>query len=239
MVRAYSRAQEMAEGAGIRSVNTAARSRTWYLVRHGETEWNAVSRMQGQLDSRLTLLGREHAKRSGRLLARLGVDAVFASPLGRVRETIAIIAEDVPRPVVFDDRLKEWSGGAWSGELYADLEHKWPSEFAAWKADRYHYRSPGGGENFVDLAIRARAFLGDAAASGDRIAIIAHGFLNRTLAGVLLALSPNDTVRIRQANDTVIRIVEGASTASADHFVGGEGPLPGLPGGVTHGQESA
>ncbi len=165
--------------------------RTWYLVRHGETEWNATSRMQGQLDSRLTALGREHAKGSARLLARLGVDSVIASPLGRVRETIAIMMAEVSLTAVFDDRLKEWSAGDWSGELYAEIGDKWPAEWAEWKADRYNARSPGG-ENFVDLADRARNFLADVPAGPDeRIAIVAHGFINRALAGTLLSLSPD------------------------------------------------
>jgi broad specificity phosphatase PhoE len=211
-------------------------SRTWYLVRHGETEWNAVARMQGQLDSPLTPAGREHARRSSRLLARLGVDAMFASPLGRVRETLAILADDIDVQPVFDDRLKEWSGGAWSGELYSDLPVRWPDAFAAWVANRYYERSPGG-ENFVDLADRARSFLVDVQTEpGARVAIIAHGFLNRAVASVLLDLPPDETMRIRQANDIVIRIVTGA-IASVDHFVGGEGPIPGLPEGAA--RESA
>ncbi len=204
-------------------------SRTWYLVRHGETEWNADSRIQGQLDSRLTPLGRGHARSSARLLARLGVDVVFASPLGRVRETVAIIADDVALPATFDDRLKEWAAGDWSGERQADLAHKWPNEWAAWDADRYAVRSPGG-ENFEDLAARARAFLAEAAAApGDRIALIAHGFMNRALAFVLLSLSPADMLNIRQSNDTVIRIVEGGEAPVVDHFSGTDGPFPGLP----------
>ena len=194
--------------------------RTWYLVRHGQTEWNAAARMQGQLDSPLTALGRGQARASGQLLARLGVDAVFASPLGRVRETLDLMA--LPATPVFDDRLKEWSSGAWSGELYADLPKRWPGEFAAWNADRYHQRAPGG-ENFVDLAERARSFV--AAAQGDRIAVVAHGFLNRALAEALLALSPAETLQIRQGNDVVIRV----TVPSADHFVGGTGPIRGLP----------
>ncbi|MCA9678013.1 MAG: histidine phosphatase family protein, partial [Myxococcales bacterium] len=180
-------------------------SRTWYLVRHGETAWNASGRMQGQLDSALTARGREHASSSGRLLARLGVDAMFASPLGRVRETLALVAEHVAVAPVFDDRLMEWSGGAWSGALYADLPRRWPAEWAAWVADRYHQRAPGG-ENFVDLAVRGRSFLEDACrAPGPRIAIVAHGYLNRALSQVLLGLSAAETMRIDQGNDTVIR----------------------------------
>jgi broad specificity phosphatase PhoE len=203
--------------------------RTWYLVRHGETEWNAASRMQGQLDSPLTPLGREHALNSARLLARLGVDSAFASPLGRVRETVAIVQAEVPLPVTFDDRLKEWSAGEWSGALHAEIPRRWPAEWAAWDADRYTSRSPGG-ENFEDLAARARAFLADAgSASGRRVAIIAHGFLNRALAGVLLSLTPGETLEIRQSNDTVIRVVEGRGRPSADYFQAGRGPFAGLP----------
>ncbi len=205
-------------------------SRTWYLVRHGETEWNASSRLQGQLDSPLTTRGRKQADHSARLLARLGVDTVFASPLGRVRETVDIVLAELPLAVSFDDRLKEWSAGAWSGELHAELELKWPAEWAAWHADRYNYRAPGA-ENFVDLAVRARAFIDAVSqAAGQRVAIIAHGFINRALAGVLLALSPADTLLIRQNNDTIIRIVKDADRTAVDHFVGLDGPLSGLPG---------
>jgi broad specificity phosphatase PhoE len=207
-------------------------AREWYLVRHGETEWNAESRMQGQLDSRLTPAGRAHARSVAALLMRLGVDHLFASPLGRVRETLTIFADSIPMPVVFDDRLKEWSGGDWSGELYADLARKWPDVYSAWKADRYHTRSPGG-ENFADLAGRAAAFLADArAASQGRVAIVAHGFLNRALARVLLDLSPAETLSIRQANDVVIRIVEQNGSRAVDHFAGERGPFEGLPTGV-------
>lgn len=203
--------------------------RVWYLVRHGETEWNAIGRMQGQLDSVLTSRGREQAAASGRLLARLGVDTLFASPLGRVRETLDIMRDDMPMAPVFDDRLKEWSSGAWSGERHAEAEAKWPVEWAAWKADRYNYRSPGG-ENFIDLVDRARAFFADRlTAPGNRTAIVAHGFINRALAAVLLSLHPEELMRIRQGNDTILRVVDEHGRRSVDHFVAGEGPFPGLP----------
>jgi broad specificity phosphatase PhoE len=113
--------------------------------------------MQGQFESKLNALGHKQAARSGETLARLGVDHVFASPLLRVRQTLAEIAPFVSLAPVFDDRLKEWSSGEWSGFLYADIAKKWPEAFAAWDADRYGVRSPGG-ENFVDLSARAESF---------------------------------------------------------------------------------
>jgi broad specificity phosphatase PhoE len=203
-------------------------TRTWYLVRHGETTWNAESRLQGQWDSPLTERGRQHAAATGQLLARLGVDTLFASPLGRVRETVEIMAADLSMAPAFDDRLKEWSAGDWSGERYADLAHKWPAEFAAWHADRHGVRAPNG-ENFADLMRRARAFVGSVSeSSGPRIAVIAHGYLNRALAGVLLSLPPEDLLRIRQANNTVIRIVQSDQAVRVDHFADGVA-VPGLP----------
>lgn len=205
--------------------------RTWYLVRHGETEWNAARRMQGQLDARLTPEGRVHAKSSGGLLAKSGIDALYASPLGRVRETLAIIADDLHMAPMFDERLMEWSGGVWDGEFYKDIAVKWPTEFMAWEADRHSYRPPQG-ENFYDLADRGGAMLKEIAATKhQRIAIVAHGFINRAMAGVLLGLKPDQVQSIQQMNSTVIRVTESDGGAVADHFRDGEGPFDGLPAG--------
>jgi broad specificity phosphatase PhoE len=201
--------------------------KTWYLVRHGETEWNAASRMQGRLDSPLTARGRAQVAAVADLLARLGVDEMFASPLGRVRETVAILSARLPVPVRYDDRLQEWSAGEWSGELYADIGGKWPDAWNAWTADRITSRSPGG-ENFLDLVERGRAFFDDAArlATGSRVAVVAHGFLNTALSTILLGSPPSTMLAISQANDTVIRIRD---SAVADHFRGGMDALDGLP----------
>jgi broad specificity phosphatase PhoE len=202
---------------------------TWYLVRHGETEWNAAARMQGRLDSPLTELGREQARAVAELLARLGVDDMFASPLGRVRESVAILHQRLAIPVRYDDRLQEWSAGDWGGELYAEIGGKWPDAWDAWNADRLTCPSPGG-ENFLDLITRSRSFLEDATLMtlGPRVAIVAHGFLNRALCTVLLRLPPAAMLAISQPNDTVIRISIDAGKTVADHFAG-QGPIDGLP----------
>jgi len=202
--------------------------RTWYLVRHGETEWNSEGRMQGRLDSRLSARGREQAVRTGEVLGRLGVDHLFASPLGRVRETLALFAPHVTLEPVFDDRLVEWSAGDWSGRLYREIRLEMPDDYAAWQADLYNVRSPGG-ENFADLHARATAFFDEAQRlAHERIAIVAHGFMNCALAARLLGLSPDETLAIRQDNDTIFRVVTNNGSTIADHFAAGDGPFPGL-----------
>jgi broad specificity phosphatase PhoE len=203
-------------------------TRTWYLVRHGETEWNSEGRMQGRLDSRLSARGREQAARTGEVLGRLGVDHLFASPLGRVRETLELFAPHVTLVPVFDDRLMEWSAGDWSGRLYREIRQECPDDYAAWQADLYNVRSPGG-ENFADLAARAAAFFDEAQRlAHERIAIVGHGFMNRALAGRLLGLSAEDMLAIGQDNDTIFRVVMNNGSTIADHYAAGEGPFPGL-----------
>ncbi len=66
-----------------------------YLVRHGETEWNRLRRIQGLTDIPLNDTGREQARRTGMLLTRRPIARVYASPLGRARETAEIIAREL------------------------------------------------------------------------------------------------------------------------------------------------
>jgi broad specificity phosphatase PhoE len=148
-----------------------------------------------------------------------------------VRQSLAEIAAHLPlaHAPTFDDRLKEWSSGDWSGFLYSEVQERWPAEYAAWEADRYCVRAPNG-ENFVDLRARAQAFLDDIGNSeASRIAVVAHGFLNRALAACLLDLTSAQTLDIRQPNDVMIRIRSSGGARVADHYVSGQGPLAGLP----------
>lgn len=207
--------------------------RTWYFVRHGETDWNAEKRMQGQWESNLNENGRQHADTNGRWLANLGIQQVWASPQVRVRQTADIIATHMPLAAspVFDDRLMEWSAGDWSGMLYADIARDRPEEWAAWVADRYGYRPPGG-ENFLDLEHRADSFLADVADHPARtVAVFAHGFIIRILVSRLVPMTPETVLNVKQGNDVVIRVTQSARDAMIDHFVGGQGPRPGLPFG--------
>lgn len=204
-------------------------TRTYYLIRHGETEWNAARRMQGQWDSRLSGNGRTHARQTGLFLSGVIVDAVYSSPLGRVKETLSVARAHFDFPAVEDDRLKEWSSGEWSGYLYKEIQQTWPDEFALWKADMLNVR-PRGGENFHDLLQRGRSFLGDLEARPEtNVAIVAHGFINRALAAILLNLGVEDMLRLRQTNDAIFRICVGNAGAEAHHFIAGEGPFAGLP----------
>jgi len=86
-----------------------------YFVRHGQTEWNAIRRMQGQWNSDLNELGRQQAEVNGKFLGQLGIDALIASPLDRTQQTAKIITSHLAISYSVDDRLKEWIGAVKCG----------------------------------------------------------------------------------------------------------------------------
>lgn len=98
-----------------------------YLVRHGETDWNAARRIQGSTDIPLNDRGREQARRTGRLLSSRTWDAIFSSPLSRALETAEIIAEEtgLPAPDLME-AVVERNYGAAEGLDFRTLDERYP-----------------------------------------------------------------------------------------------------------------
>jgi broad specificity phosphatase PhoE len=88
---------------------------TLFLVRHGETDWNADGRLQGQTDRPLSDFGRRQAKQLAEELADEGLEAIYSSDLARARETAEIAGERLGLPVVLDPDLREKDWGTWEG----------------------------------------------------------------------------------------------------------------------------
>lgn len=97
------------------------------LIRHGQSEWNAVGRWQGQADTPLSDLGRRQAYTAVEGLRPLGCESLFCSALLRARTTAEILAVGLGLdPPVIDRRLNERSVGEWSGLTRSEIEHRWP-----------------------------------------------------------------------------------------------------------------
>ena len=134
---------------------------TIYFIRHGETDWNAEARYQGQADIPMNATGRAQAQRNGEVLRGL-LPAIarcrfIASPLSRARATMEIVRNAMglaPQAYDLDDRLKEINYGAWQGVFAADLPAVDAEGLAARTKDTFHWR-PRGGESYADLTARA------------------------------------------------------------------------------------
>lgn len=161
-------------------------SRHLLLVRHGQSEWNATGRWQGQADPPLSPLGEEQAREAARQLAAMGFTAVVSSDLVRARRTADILAEAAGLAVEVDPDLREIDVGDWQGLTRAEIDAGWPGALADWSAGRSD--APPGGESRFHLVDRGRAALARAAAAasaGDRVLLVSHGALIRHLDRLL------------------------------------------------------
>jgi probable phosphoglycerate mutase len=165
---------------------------TIYYIRHGETEWNALGRLQGAQDIPLNELGREQSLHAGHILADLlsrdglSVSSIHfvASPLDRARQTMDLVRWVLKLPLsgyAIDDRLRELGYGEWEGSTLAEAQVRDPDLFARRQAEKWTVAPPRG-ETYVSLQARVadwyRGLRGDTVAA-------AHG---GTLRALMVAL---------------------------------------------------
>jgi probable phosphoglycerate mutase len=189
---------------------------TILLVRHGETHWNRVKRVQGHTDSLtpLTLRGVEQARAYGARIRRLIGDEpgwrVMSSPLARCVQTTAILCEaaglDFER-VTFDDRLKEVATGSFSGRLKSVLEARFPALMAGRGREVWYLRCPGG-EDWDALAARLGDWLADLAA-GDKVIAVSHGAAGKVVRALYGGLSPEAALAGDSPQDAFYRLRGG------------------------------
>ena len=175
---------------------------TIYLIRHGETDWNKGAVYQGHTDIPLGVLGRKQAVAVARRLAGERLDAVYASDLGRARETALAVAkaQNLRTEVICDRRLREIDVGLCAGKTRAESEAAFPEVFRAMRADPAGTCMPGG-ESFADLCDRVRQAVQEIAESrpGGKVALVSHGGTIRAI--LCLALGLPLTGRARLAVD--------------------------------------
>jgi len=175
------------------------------IARHGESEGNFAGSLQGsRFDTPLSARGSRQAEYLAIRLAGEAIDAVWASPLIRARETAAIVAAPLGLGVSLDADLVEFDWGVWSGRPYdGAIEKEVSGVRARWRAGETEL-SPAGGESPARTAVRADSFLSRLQASGARAPlIVAHGRFNRILMTRLLRRELGRMDEIRQRNGSL------------------------------------
>jgi 2,3-bisphosphoglycerate-dependent phosphoglycerate mutase len=151
------------------------------LIRHGETAWNAVRRLQGHTDIPLNEEGARQAKALAHALSSESLDAIVSSDLVRALQTAQAVAAHHPHiPLHTDAGLRERCYGAFEGLLYTEIAERYPVEFAEWQARDVDSVMPAGereAESFRQFYQRCVDGIGRWAAQfpGKTIAIVAHG----------------------------------------------------------------
>lgn len=157
------------------------------LWRHGESEFNAASRIQGQLDPRLTATGREQAERAAAVLAIARPDVLVSSDLARAADTAGYLERCRGLPVRLDARLRETHLGRWQGRTGTEVQARWPGAVEIWR--RHPAWEPPGGESRHQVACRASRLVAELDADGPATAVLCtHGGVIAGLTPLLLAV---------------------------------------------------
>lgn len=131
-----------------------------YLVRHGETEWNKLRKVQGHADIPLNERGIYLAEKTAEGLAKVSFDLAYTSPLVRAKKTAEIILKGKNIPVYEDIRIQEIGFGAAEGMCCQEENRNPDSEaFNLFFTDTRHYEVFEGGETFGELGKRIEEFL--------------------------------------------------------------------------------
>ncbi len=185
-----------------------------YYIRHGQTDWNAELRFQGQRDIPLNDFGRGQAKHNGeKLLEKIGKAEGYefiSSPLSRTRETMEIIRTAMgleQNDYKMDDRLIEISYGDFEGNTKTDLKAANRELFVSRKKDAWNFR-PNNGESQADTLIRIADWYDGLDASKTYV-VTAHGAVGRVLRCHLLELHKQEAATFVFPQDEVFELSKG------------------------------
>ena len=160
----------------------------FFLVRHGETEWNKLGRFQGHEDISLNERGMAQAKETARAALEWGHCAIYSSPLVRTVQVAEEITKVTPMTVSKEPGLKELSLGDLEGVTGEQMREEWPIVFAQWRANPEKMSMPNG-ESLVQLRERAWKVILDIEEKHtpeDSVVVISHNFTIRSIVGELL-----------------------------------------------------
>ncbi len=183
---------------------------TIYLLRHGQTVWNVERRYQGQLDSPLTEKGETQAKLNAvKLNKYIDIKEVklFASPLGRARQTAEIIVKNnglENSKIIFEENIKEINYGIFEGKTKDYCQKKHAKEFLERESNKFIYTLEGG-ESYAKVYERLNRWL-HSVKNEEVIIVIAHEMINRALRGLYCNMSKDKMLSLRQANDVLIKL---------------------------------
>lgn len=174
------------------------------LVRHGESEWNALGRLQGQADPPLSALGRRQAAHVAARLVDEGVDVIVASDLERAVETAGALAAGVGLTVERRSDLREVDLGSWTGASRDELVRDVPELWRRWRVDGVEGWE--GGEKYVDAMVRVGDAVSSIAAAheGRTVVAVSHGGSIRLATCHLLGMPADQLGRIMSIGNASI-----------------------------------
>ena len=185
---------------------TAARGTRLYLIRHGETPRQGFC--NGHLDVALTSAGVSEMEAVAARLTGESIAALYTSDLGRALHSAEILGRLLHLTPIVSPPLREKSFGEWEGLPQTELLRRFPEEWSDWLANPADAK-PTGGESVREMASRVLPVVAQIIKShlGERVAILAHGGVNRVILCHALGLDLRYMERIAQRH-AALNIIE-------------------------------
>lgn len=162
----------------------------FYLVRHGETDWNRLGRFQGQSDTALNARGLAQAEDTARAAREWNLTAIYSSPLSRTMQVAEALTRQTDFPVAIREGLKEMALGKLEGIRGEEMRAGWPEVYDTWRDYPGEVVMPGG-ESLAGLQERVWKVvreLEQAHSPEDHLALISHNFAIRAICARLLGM---------------------------------------------------
>lgn len=186
--------------------------KTVVFLRHGETDWNAQGRYQGQTDILLNDAGREQARQAARRWGHTEFDAAIVSPLVRADETGRIMLGDRDLELVTVDGIKETHGGDWEGLVFSDIAEQWPDEHAAFRLPALD-AGPVEGETPRESGIRTAQAVLSSLATADVLLVVSHGNTLRAAAHLLTGHDDEDYATVPRLGNCRAHVLQSNTGA--------------------------
>ncbi len=169
-----------------------------FFLRHGEVD-SPQGVFYGQMDVPLSQRGREQSLKSAERLSRLKLDRILSSDLSRCIHTVKNVKGFPDNRIIIEPALREIYFGRWQGLSWDEIEGKWPGEMQRRMNELATYRPPGG-ESLSDLWNRSKDVLLRCLDGhyGKRVAIVAHGGINRVFMCMLLGIDLQNLFSFQQ-----------------------------------------
>jgi broad specificity phosphatase PhoE len=179
-----------------------------YLVRHGESEWNKLKKVQGQIDIPLTEKGIEQAKLIGKRLINEGIEKIYTSDLKRAYDTASIIGKMLNIDVIPLKELREINFGIWEGLTTDIIKSKFSKERELWLKNPEMLKVEGA-ESILELQLRAMNEINKIISNNniDNVLIVSH---SATLKTIILGLLNMDISHFKNMtlNNVSLSIIE-------------------------------
>ena len=148
----------------------------FWIIRHGQTDWNLEGRYQGIKDTPLNETGLCQAEMAADRVTGINFEAIYSSPLKRAYRTAEAVARRQGLDILVDDRLLEISQGVWEGMLFSDIEKQYPELISKRKKNPLNAQAPGG-ETVLEVAERIKKAVEDIAGKHPQgpVLLVSHG----------------------------------------------------------------